>query len=104
MENQPFDQAFEFKDNPAVSEVYADHVCRVTADGNSTRITLTISRPDLPGGDAASAGGQKLVAARLVLPPQATAELYNHLSRVVHLLEQKGIIKKDGGTGTLTLQ
>ncbi len=104
MDNQPFDHTFEFKDDPSVSEVYADRVCRVTADGSSTRVTLTISRPDLPSSGTASAAGHKVVAARLVLSPQATAELYNHLSKVVHLLEQKGVIKREGGTVTSTLQ
>jgi hypothetical protein len=97
VENKPYDHTFTFKDIPSVAEAFADGVHLVTVDSTTTRITFTVSRSDPPQTGNKRPTGQKAVAARLVLSNPAMAELFNQLNRMVHALEQQGIMKRDGG-------
>lgn len=97
MESKSYDHTFTFKDVPTVGEVFADGVHLVTVDSTTTRITFTVSRSDPPKTGNKMPTGQKAVSARLVLSNPAMAELYNQLSRMVQVLEERGIMKREGG-------
>ena len=103
MENKPFDHSFQFKDDLSVRETFAQGVHLATVDGSTLRITFTVSRPDPPKTGNKAPTGQKVVACRLVLPLPAMAELYNQLDQMVRALEQKGLLKREGGA-THTVQ
>jgi hypothetical protein len=96
-ESKPYDHTFQFKDIPTVAETFADGVHLVTVDGTTTRIVFTASRADPPKTGNKSPTGQKAVAARLVLTNPAMAALYNQLSKMVQVLEQRGLMKREGG-------
>jgi hypothetical protein len=103
MEKKAYDQAFQYKDVPALAETFADGIHLVTVDGSSARITFTVSRSDPPKTGNKVPTGQKVTAARIVLPLPAMAELYNQLHGMVQVLEQRGLMTREGGTAQ-TLQ
>ena len=104
MEKKSFDHAFSFKDNPAVTETFADGVHLISVDGSTLRIVFTVARADPPKTGNKTATGQKVAAARLVMPLPALAELYNQLDGMVRGLESQGLLTRGDGAVKPTVQ
>ncbi|MGQ0588117.1 MAG: hypothetical protein ACT4N8_01120 [Sphingosinicella sp.] len=101
---KPFDHAFPYKDVPGVTETFADGVHLVSVNATTTTIILTVSRADAPRpAHQGSPSGEKVTAARLVLPTAAFLDLYNRMHRLVTEFQQRGAPGKGGG-GTRTIQ
>ena len=81
-----------YQDRADVSEVFADQ-CRLTHfDGYALHVELVVSRPHMTGPDRAE---QTMVpSARLVLSPIAAAQLQEHLSKALAVMEQQGVLKR----------
>lgn len=102
MDHKPFDHAFPYKDTHAVVETFADGLHLVTVDGSTARITLTVSRGDPPKpNQKGPPTGQKVTAARLVMPMPAFLHLFNQMNQLVVGLEQQGHIVRDKDNVTL---
>lgn len=103
MEKKPYDHAFQYKDVPAVAETFADGVHLVTVDGSTARMTLTISRGEAPKpNQKGPPQGQKLTAARVVMPTPAFVELYNQMHQMISGLERVGaVVRDDKGLRTI---
>lgn len=97
MEKKPFDHAFPYKDISSVAETFADGIHLITVDGTTARITLSATRSDAPKGNQKMPSGQKVTAARIVLPTPAFLELYNQMEQIISGMEQQGIIVREGG-------
>ena len=102
MEKKPFDKTFPYKDLPNVAETFADGIQLVQVDSSTLRILFTVSRTDdvKPG----RPHGNKVTAARLVLPLPAFADLYNQLESMVTALEQRGLLQREGQSLKTTVQ
>jgi hypothetical protein len=90
---KPFDD-FPFKDLPQVAEIFADDVHQLWFNGHYAHITLTVNRAD-PIKPPKKPTGHKVVAARLVLAPEALILLHNQLSQLIGALEQSGAVKRE---------
>lgn len=104
MEKKSYDHAFTFKDNLDVTETFADGIHLVTVDGTTMRLVLTVSRSEPPKPGTKAPTGQKVVASRLVMPLPAMAELYNQLDRMVRGMEAQGLLHREGGGVSPTVQ
>ncbi len=104
MEKKSFDHAFTFKDDLSVRETFADGVHLIAVDGSTLRIVLTAARSDAPKTGNKQPTGQKVVAARLVMPLPALAELYNQLDGMVRGLENQGLLTRGDGAVKPTVQ
>ena len=101
---KPFDHAFPYKDVPGVMKTFADGVHLVSVNVTTATIVLTVSRADAPrSGHQGPPSGEKVTAARLVLPTAAFLDLYNRMHRLVAELQQRRVGEKVGG-GTRTIQ
>ena len=74
-------------DDPSVTDVFADDFAGLFAVGPNIHLTFATRRPS-------GRGVQRRVSARLVLPLEATLEMYANLSRVMATLETRGVIKR----------
>lgn len=105
MEKKPFDHAFAFKDDLGVRETFADGLHLMTFDGAVAKLTFTVSRPDeIKEGFKGPPRGQKVPAARLVLPAPALAALFNQLHQLMGALEAQGLVTRDGDAVRPTVQ
>lgn len=92
MQNKP---PSEWVNIPSVSESYADGVEPTIFDGHSARITFSIQRFEGTPKPGQPPRSVRVPSARIVLAPQAAVELYNQLSRLIGLMEQQGVVKRD---------
>jgi hypothetical protein len=105
MGKKPYDDAFTFKDDLAVREVFADGVHLITVDGTVAKITLTVSRPDdLKPGFKGPPKGHKVAVTRLAMPAAAFATLFNQMNNLMLLLEKQGLVKREGVPPSETVQ
>src|SRR5215210_6514997 len=80
-------------DLPDLRETFADSVHTLVWDGQTLRVELSVTRyPDVTPGEAAQA--TRHPACRLVLTPQATADLYNRLQQTMAALVKTGLVKQ----------
>lgn len=82
-------------DRPEVTETFIDSLHRIQWDGQTLRIELCVTRfsePGTPGGVEAN----RHTACRLVLTPQAAADLFNGLRQTMTTLEQAGVVAQQG--------
>jgi hypothetical protein len=80
-------------DLPELRETFADSVRTVVWDGQTLRVELSVTRvSDIAPGEAAQA--TRYPAARLVLTPQASVDLYNRLQQTMAALVKSGLIKQ----------
>lgn len=93
MAKQGTGQNFRFVDDPSVRETFIDSLQQLVFDGTTLRITLCVTRIDDPK-PPKPPSGVKRVSARLVLTPNAAADLYNSLSKMIEAMEKDGVIKK----------
>jgi hypothetical protein len=85
-----------YKDLPQVVETYADGLGQTNFNGRSAHITLTVKRY-APPHPPRPLTGDRVTAARLVLDADAVVDLYNELYRMMHTLEQHGLIRLSEG-------
>ena len=104
MSSEPYDKNFPFKDNPAVTETFADGIHMITAGNAVLKIDLTVSRGDPPKTGNKAPTGSKVIASRIVMPVTCIADLYNQLDSLVKLMEQQGLLTRHGGGVAPTLQ
>lgn len=99
MSKKPPLAALPFNDDPAIRETFADTVEQVVIDDSGLRILFGVTRVTLPKAGDKDVGGYRTVAARIVMPVQGLAALYNQLHQIVRGLEQQGLLsrEKDGG-------
>jgi hypothetical protein len=84
----------EYIDRPDLVETFIDMVRNVTFDGATVRAEFGVTRfEDTPPGSAAVA--RQYPACRLVLRPDAAVDLFVRLQRLVALMEQRGIVKRE---------
>lgn len=93
MAQQPNIQ-LRYIDRPEISETYADSIERISVQGPTATIEFCVTRLDEPK-PAEGPSGRKYTACRLVLPMPAFIDLTQQLQRMMTLLEQQGLIKKD---------
>ena len=103
MSKKPTLADLPFKDDPTVREIYADSLQQATIDDNGLRLVFGVNRPLLPSGGEKRLGGYRTVAARIAMPQQGLAQLYNELDRIVRALESSGLLKRESG-GSKTVQ
>ena len=78
----------EFVDLPELSETFADGIEKFTFDGNTLRVTFTITRLDETK-PPAPPSGLRYPACRLVIPVTTANDLYNRLGQLVELIKQR---------------
>ena len=83
----------QFIDRPDLVETFVDNVRTVTFDGATVRAELCVTRYE--EGAAPAANAKQYPTARLVLRPDAAVDLFMRLQRLIALMEQRGIIKRD---------
>jgi hypothetical protein len=83
----------QYVDRPDLVETFVDNVRTVTFDGATVRAELCVTRFDEGAAQAATA--KQYPAARLVLRPDAAVDLFMRLQRLIALMEQRGIVKRD---------
>jgi hypothetical protein len=81
-----------YVDRPEVSETFIDSFHFATFDGTTFRIELCVTRMDEPKPPKPPTA-RKYPVCRLVMPPQATVELFNQLQTFINIMEQKGLVK-----------
>lgn len=73
-------------------ETFADGVHLAIINAATATIVLTVSRADTPrSGKQGPPSGEKVTAARLVLPTAAFLDLYNRMHRLVAELQQRRV-------------
>ena len=83
----------QYVDRPDLLETFVDAVRTVTFDGATVRAELCVTR--LEEGAAQSAVATQYPSARLVLRPDAAVDLFMRLQRLIALMEQRGIVKRE---------
>ncbi len=97
-------ETFEYRDDSAVSEVFADGVVVTYANTSTARIVLSVSRTDAPKPDRKVTTGYSTTACRLAMPTAAFLELYNQMHTLVQRLEKNGFVRREGDAIKPTLQ
>jgi len=83
----------QYVDRPDLGETFVDNVRTVTFDGATVRAELCVTR--FEEGAAQAAVTKQYPAARLVLRPDAAVDLFMRLQRLIALMEQRGIVKRE---------
>lgn len=83
----------EYIDRPDVVETFVDNVRTVTFDGATVRAELCVTR--FEEGAAPAGTVKQYTASRLVLRPDAAVDLFMRLQRLIALMEQRGIVKRE---------
>jgi hypothetical protein len=91
----PPDQVQEI-DRPDVSETFADALGNGSFDGQTARLTFSVTRLD-PITPARPPTAKRYPVCRLVLPPDAVVELFNQLQQLIGLMEQQGLVTREDG-------
>jgi len=92
--SQPPQAKMEYVDRPDLIETFIDNVRHVTFDGATVRVELAVTRFEEASGGAAAVARQ-YPASRLVLRPDAAVDLFVRLQRLIALMEQRGIVRRD---------
>ena len=84
----------EYIDRPDLPETFVDNVRHVTFDGATVRAELGVTRfeestPPTP------AVAKQYPTCRLVLRPDAAVDLFVRLQRLIALMEQRGIVRRE---------
>lgn len=104
-EKKPFDHAFTFKDDFAVREHFADEAFGIMLTGSVAKITFTVSRAEDPKpGYKGPPKGLKVPVARVALPAQGFADLYNKMHQMLIALEKQGVVVRENGEAKVTIQ
>ena len=77
---------YTYVDLPELSETYADSIHDIFFDGQSVKITLTVTRMNPPGQQSS---GRRYPACRLVLPLAAAAALSDQLNKLGATIAQR---------------
>ncbi|SKB89756.1 hypothetical protein [Sphingopyxis flava] len=104
MTDKAYDAAFTFKDNLAATETVVDGVHLIQVQNGMARVTLTVSRGDPPASGSKKPTGQKVVAARLVMPLNGMIELHRQLEGMISGLISQGVLQRAPSGGAQTLQ
>ena len=104
MTDKAYDAAFAFRDNAAVTETLIDGIHLIQAQSGMARVTMTVSRGDAPGTGSKKPIGQKVVAARLVMPLSAMIELHTQLGGMINALVSQGVLSVSPSGEARTLQ
>jgi len=89
-ETKPATLAFRY--DPSVREVFTDAVAMLSSDGSVVRLVLGATRSD-PRPPSAENQPYMIPAARLVMTPQAAANLHAQLGQLLAALEKRGVVK-----------
>ena len=84
----------QYIDRPDLVETFVDSIRNVTFDGATIRAELCVSRFEEPT-PPASVVVKQYPASRLVLRPDAAVDLFVRLQRLIALMEQRGIVKRE---------
>lgn len=84
----------EYIDRPELAETFVDIIRHVTFDGATVRAELGVTRFD-EATTATPAVAKQYTACRLVLRPDAAVDLFVRLQRLIALMEQRGIVKRE---------
>lgn len=104
-QKKPFDDAFTFKEDNSVRDQFADEAYSVFLSGSVAKLTFTASRPDLgKTGPKGMPKGHKIPVARIALPAQGFAELYNKMHQLLLVMEAQGLVTRDGEKAKATIQ
>jgi hypothetical protein len=83
----------QYIDRLDVVETFIDSTGLVTFDGNTVRAELCVTRMNEPA-PPKGLTGRKYPAVRLVLTPNATVDLFNHLQTMIDAMEKQGLVKR----------
>lgn len=87
----------QYVDRPEISETYTDSIELSSFDGTTARIEFSIMRIDEPQQDKPPSG-KRYTVCRLVIPAETVVDLFNRLSQLIKLMEQKGLVTTEGET------
>ena len=90
----PAKPKMSFVDRPELAETFVDSVRNVTFDGATVRAELCVTRFE-ESAAATAASAQQVPACRLVLRPDAAVDLFVRLQRLIALMEQRGIVRRE---------
>ena len=93
--SQPQQPKMEYVDRPDLGETFIDNVRHVTFDGATVRVELAVTRFEETAPGASAAVARQYPASRLVLRPDAAVDLFVRLQRLIALMEQRGIVRRD---------
>jgi hypothetical protein len=95
MTNPSSAATWTYLDRPEVSETFVDSLEKITFDGTSIRVELTVNRLDSPQSPGISTG-RKVTACRLVTSPSGLLSIAGALNNLIANLQQQGILKIAG--------
>jgi len=83
----------KYVDIPEVSEIYADTMTKIEADGRGARIEFSVTRMDdiKPPKETTA---KRYPVCRLVLTPEAALKLHDNLQNIVNAMQKEGLIKR----------
>lgn len=89
----PAESKPQYVDRPDLVETFIDSIQHVTFDGATIRAELCVTRVEEPA-QSAKPSSKRYPASRLVLRPDAAVDLFLRLQRLIALMEQRGIVKR----------
>src|SRR5262249_2250070 len=93
--NPPSAATWVYVDRPEVSETFVDSLEKISFDGTSIRVELTVNRLDSPQSAGVSTG-RKVTACRLITSPSGLLSIAGALNNLIASLQQQGILKIAG--------
>ena len=84
----------EYIDRPDLAETFVDNIRHVTFDGATVRAELAVTRFE-ESASSTPALARQYPACRLVLRPDAAVDLFVRLQRLIALMEQRGIVRRE---------
>ena len=90
MTNPSSAATWTYLDRPEVSETFVDSLEKISFDGTSIRLELTVNRLDNPSG---ASTGRKVTACRLITNPSGLLSIAGALNNLIGSLQQQGILK-----------
>jgi hypothetical protein len=78
-----------FEDRPEVSETFADSIHSLVFDGQTLRITFTVTRIEPPPMGTTPTSGRRLPSCRLVLTGGGIAQLMNQIAQLNAAMAQR---------------
>src|SRR5262249_22095068 len=95
MTNPPSAATWSYVDRPEVSETFVDSLEKISFDGTSIRLELTVNRFDSPHSTGVWTG-RKVTACRLITNPSGLLSIAGALNNLIASLQQQGILKIAG--------
>jgi len=86
----------EYINRQEIPEIFADSLGNILVDGMTLRMEFLVHRLDQPKPGNNKLSGKKFTAARIVMPAKAVVEVYEQLHNIVAMMEQQGVIKRNG--------